>query len=952
MLQSDPSQVNIQIGGNVEGNIVVGDNNFVVNNNHGTIVYKQAAPQVGARNFVPQPPRATRGFINRGVELQKLESWISANEMILIHAPDGMGKSALLKQVANSPVGRAMPGGVILLEGVGGNEDVLGANDIIQRLFDILFESDPPLKVTVDTARPYLSNTRPLLLLDEVPISPALQNALPDLFPNGAMLFTSDVIVGREDFLRLPIGPLQRDVAVRLLVNKSGLELTEQNRATFDSLCALLGDVSLAVVITGNVIRETGVTLEDTLNQIQQISNVHQAALDRAYHFAFNRLTPEEQSVISTAALTPGVSMSPEWLVAAFGSQEAERFVERLRALGLLVANSPRLRVPPGIRIPAQRAAVVDENTVLRRLADFLLSEAQINSQNWEFFADELGNLFGALTWAIRTNDLRLALRLGRALDPFLTLRGLWDTWRDLLDILLDAARRSGNRAAEAFALHQIGTREIGLGAPQRALDYLRQALRIRQALGDTVGMAYTQHNIDLLIGPPSPPNNNQPEPGPPSPVTAGGTILLVVSTLGFLSVLGLALIWLFFGNPSQPQPPITPSVTTPTNTPIIWPTDTPTGTPTATQTITPTPTSSPTPTPTSTPVLPFLAISLTNSALQDTAFLYQGSDSDYFEVPVRLRLTNTGAANITSFNISLLYEAYDGSHPARFRFDGQSTYFDYQPVNDLATNQLREQEIRVRVPRAYQNTDIRLSAQTDRCQSDIRCTINDFSYSLPQIVYDFIDNAQSAAWRGYDPSLGQTYDLKFNGDVVSTGSVRLDRNLTLEDGFQPDYALFTHPTWANKGEVTGSFSLSGVTLAKGDRLFVRVGFLDGAGGDGVTFHFSCDTIVFMKPFHLISYNKQGSYYGDLLTIKDQYDRILRGANIILPDDLTAAGCPIYGMRVEAGPSPDSDWAVWLSAYIARFRPGGVPPPPPTSTSAPPRAAPTITSFPTTGPIF
>ena len=46
MLRSDPTPVKIQIGGNVDGNIVVGDNNFVVNTNHGTIVYKQAAPQV------------------------------------------------------------------------------------------------------------------------------------------------------------------------------------------------------------------------------------------------------------------------------------------------------------------------------------------------------------------------------------------------------------------------------------------------------------------------------------------------------------------------------------------------------------------------------------------------------------------------------------------------------------------------------------------------------------------------------------------------------------------------------------------------------------------------------------------------------------------------------------------------------------------------------------------
>jgi hypothetical protein len=58
MVQSDPSQVKIQIGGNIDGNIVVGDNNFVVNTNHGTIVYKQVAAQVRPRNFVPQPPYA------------------------------------------------------------------------------------------------------------------------------------------------------------------------------------------------------------------------------------------------------------------------------------------------------------------------------------------------------------------------------------------------------------------------------------------------------------------------------------------------------------------------------------------------------------------------------------------------------------------------------------------------------------------------------------------------------------------------------------------------------------------------------------------------------------------------------------------------------------------------------------------------------------------------------
>lgn len=58
MVKSDPAHVKIQIGGNVDGSIVVGDNNFVVNTNHGTIVNKQAAPQVRGRGFDSQPLRA------------------------------------------------------------------------------------------------------------------------------------------------------------------------------------------------------------------------------------------------------------------------------------------------------------------------------------------------------------------------------------------------------------------------------------------------------------------------------------------------------------------------------------------------------------------------------------------------------------------------------------------------------------------------------------------------------------------------------------------------------------------------------------------------------------------------------------------------------------------------------------------------------------------------------
>lgn len=615
---------NIQIGGNVEGNIVVGNHNFVVNTNHGTIVYKQAAPQVRVRQFSPKPPRAPRGFVNRSDELAKLESWIAAHEIVLLHAPDGMGKTSLLKQVANSAAAVAMPNGIILLEAVDVDGQALGPTDILQRLFDALFESAPPLKVDSVSARTYLSNTGPLVLFDEVPLPASLLRALPDFFPQGAILMSTDLPLSGE-YQHLPVGPLPRKEAMSLLANRASIQIGEDTRGTFNLLCARLGDVSLAITICANVMRELHISPEVALREIQELSGSAPkpgAELELMFTFAFSKLRPQEQKILSAAALTPGISMTPEWLDTALGGEPSTPFIERLKALGLLFENSPRLRLPPGFLPSARRAAVLEEQVVLSRLADYLLGIAEKNLQNWEFFREELGNLSGVLSWALRTRNWVIITRLARALDPYLSLHGLWDAWREALDSLLSAAQQTGDQAAEAWAFHQLGTREMGLGAREQALDFLGRALDIRRALGDIVGMSYTQHNINFLIPPPSGPGGNKPKPpspGPPRKVpVAGSNSLLLIGAFGAIVVIGLVgllLLAILIGPRFFAPPP--PTVT---QTPFLLPTDnTPTPVP---ATLTPTqPTA--TPIPTDTELVP-----LTPTPIGGSGWLAYVSDS------------------------------------------------------------------------------------------------------------------------------------------------------------------------------------------------------------------------------------------------------------------------------------------------------------------------------------
>ncbi|PKN92165.1 MAG: hypothetical protein CVU44_16165 [Chloroflexi bacterium HGW-Chloroflexi-6] len=559
----------IQISGNVAGSVVIGDNNFVVNTNHGTIVYQQAAPQVQKRALAPAPPRAPRGFVNRSAELARLESWISAHEIVLLHAPDGLGKTALLKQAANSAAARAMPDGIILLESVDASGQALGPEDIIQRLFDALFESNPPLKVNATTARTYLSNTRPLVLFDEVPLTPALQNALPDLLPQGALILAADLPAG-GDFEHLAIKSLPRAEALSLLSDRAAITVNDAIRSTLDALCALLDDAPLALTITGNVLRETTDSPDAALSFLQSTPDSSpdrlRCALDRAFAYAFSRLSADEQKVLSAAALTPSISNSPDWLSYALGGVPVNAALERLQALGLLFANSPRLRLPPGFRAPALREAdkQVEERPLLEKLAEYLLA----NQSQPGFIAAELGNFAGAL----RASSGQTALSLARVLDPYLTLNGLWDLWGRALDSALEAAQMLGDRSAEAWSLHQMGTRLLGLGDKARAALLLRQALQIREAIGDAAGAAYSRHNLNALK---------------PVPLVKPGTISFARLFAVFATI--AATLTLFVGGVATQVIPALLSPAESSETPTLTPTITLTPSPSATFTITPT---------------------------------------------------------------------------------------------------------------------------------------------------------------------------------------------------------------------------------------------------------------------------------------------------------------------------------------------------------------------------
>ncbi len=599
----------ITVAGNVAGDIIVGNYNFKVNTNYGTIVYHAPKePVVKRRDVKPQPPRAPLDFFDRTGEMAQLETLIAQGKPVVICGSEGAGKSTLLRQAANGDAARTLPDGAILIEGLDEGGHTLLPGDLIQRWFDAFYLSEPSLKVNAASAQPYLGQLRPLLLLDNITLDTDHLRPLLDLFPR------SPVLIARQNALPglarpIKLGPLPHTDAIELFATTSGLILDDSQRSLVDEICAALHDVPLAVVCAAELVREESVALDLAYKLILQPSDqstdLFDNALARVHALALHSLPSLEKEVLEVAATLPGLSNDPALIVKLLEERTPEpgtasvvtrtrqtinAAIDHLEALGLLHANSPRVRIDAGLR--DRFRATGNERAIRDRLLNQLLADRRAaRFTDDEYCANEWGNVLGAIEYAVQQRRWNEAITLGRAIDRYLTLHGLWDAWEQIAQRVLQSARAMGDRSSEAWALHQLGTRAVGSDKAQ-AIDLLRQALGLRQASGDTIGAAYSQHNLNVLVPPPPiPPKGGEGTVGP------AGMSGMMKAIIGALIVGAIAL-----GAIVLAQSPSTPPAPTPTLVAAITNTPTSTLTSTPTATLTPTPTTTPTATPTSTP--------------------------------------------------------------------------------------------------------------------------------------------------------------------------------------------------------------------------------------------------------------------------------------------------------------------------------------------------------------
>jgi hypothetical protein len=381
----------------------------------------------------------------------------------------------------------------------------------------------------------------------------------------------------------MPLRGLPENESLKLFEKELSRPLNEQEKTTVAKLCSVLQGHPLQILQAASMARESGRPVEILLKEItnEKAENKSMAYMGMA------KLSDSDKQILALLAAAGGNTVSLDHIKGIFKDGSQQNDIQRLVTLGLVQAHSPRFSITNSM------VSTISAAWDITSWQDILLNYAinWLSQQPPSILVEESSEL---LIYTIKSAGERKKWRevilLGRALEKFMIFYKRWQTWSDILNLILTAAKALNDSNVQAWALHQLGSRALYMGYSSEAKTFLSQALNIRQTIGDKAGMTITQHNINTLNGIIAPLKGNAP-----------GCKKYLGCGCG--AVVGLAILavmaWLIFNFVQVPEyiPPTEPPILNPSDTNTPPPSKTPSSTPTKL------PTRTPTPTPTNTPL-------------------------------------------------------------------------------------------------------------------------------------------------------------------------------------------------------------------------------------------------------------------------------------------------------------------------------------------------------------
>ena len=389
--------------------------------------------------------------------------------------PDGIGKTALLRAIAN---GRSNPPEGVLFQTARRRT----LDEILIGLYSSCWETDVPFVPSPAQVGQYLAQRRVVVILDDCTLDRDDLETLLDTAPGCTFLFGSEDrtlwALGTAEQLR----GLDRSAAVRLLERELGGFTSDEDHAAAEQLAQRLDGFPQRLIEAATAVCSGKASLSEL-------------AAGGVAHEHADCLTADEQRILTLLGLLGGAALGAPHIAAVAGVPDADARLAALERRGWVKSSSPGYRL---IRSSSGVAAHFLVGKLTSGLVEHMSSYASGNASPAGVVA-EAEAIEATLRLAALDGRWLQALELARVSEAKLARSGAWVSWRRVLYGGLEAARSLGDDHAEAHMLHQLGSLAICVGNTEEAAWRLNEAMAIRTEIGDTEGAELTRHNIGQL---------------------------------------------------------------------------------------------------------------------------------------------------------------------------------------------------------------------------------------------------------------------------------------------------------------------------------------------------------------------------------------------------------------------------------------------------------------------
>ena len=475
--------------GSIGGQVTVGRYILHIGEPCGGVIEQRAGEPARIR---PRPtpillgPGMARGLLDRREELTAALSAVDIGLSIAVCGDPGAGKTAFLRQLAHHSGAAAFVDGVVYLAA-----PHQSSADLRQRIFEAFYETSDVCKPSEPQIRRALQGTQALILLDDVDLARDELEQVLEVAPRSAFaIVTREQRLG-SDVRAVVLQGLPITDAALLLEREIGRALTVSERSAAASLCATLEGHPLRIRQAAAIVRDQGVAIEELARDLtpEHLLPEVMASIDE-----------KQRRVLLAMAALPNMPLQLHHVSGLAEVTDLEPSMAMLAHRGLVARSESRYRLAHGVGDRLRQ--IEDLNPWVNRAITYFTAWAERYRRSQQTLLEDYEVLLRVQQHAIETRRWGEALRLGRLLECAIVVGARWGAWAITLERCLAAAKALTDRSAEAWALHETGTRALCLGEAATARTLLSQALRLRETMDDDDATAASRRNLSFVLPP------------------------------------------------------------------------------------------------------------------------------------------------------------------------------------------------------------------------------------------------------------------------------------------------------------------------------------------------------------------------------------------------------------------------------------------------------------------